>query len=73
MNGPENRGVTPREREVATLAAQGLSDNQIARSLRVAPSTIRNHMASLCRKLGALTRFMCGLLAERSQMFRVRR
>jgi DNA-binding NarL/FixJ family response regulator len=73
MNRPENRGVTPREMEITILAAQGLSDNQIASELRVAPSTIRNHMASVCRKLGALTRFMCGVLAERSQMFRLRR
>jgi DNA-binding CsgD family transcriptional regulator len=70
MYGLENRGITPREMEVVSLAAQGLTDNQIARHLRIAPSTIRNHMASVCRKIGALTRFMCGVLAERSGLFR---
>ncbi|WP_244470700.1 helix-turn-helix transcriptional regulator [Microvirga massiliensis] len=44
--------LTPREREVLTLVCQGKSDPEIARELKLARNTVRNHVASLYQKLG---------------------
>jgi len=65
--------ITGREYQVLRLAGQGKSDRRIAATLGVAPSTVRNHIASICRKLGALNRFMCGVLAERAGLLHVTR
>lgn len=40
------------EREVAELAARGLSNTEIARARRVATRTIANQLAGVYRKLG---------------------
>jgi len=44
--------LTPREREVASLAAQGLSSNEIAQRLFLSPRTVNNHLQSTYTKLG---------------------
>lgn len=44
--------LTPREREVASLAAQGLSSNEIAQRLFLSPRTVNNHLQSTYAKLG---------------------
>jgi DNA-binding NarL/FixJ family response regulator len=44
--------LTPREREIATLAAQGLSSNEIAARLFLSPRTVNNHLQSTYSKLG---------------------
>lgn len=43
--------LTEREREVATLAAQGLSNEEIARKLFLTVSTVRTHLRAVFRKL----------------------
>ena len=48
--------LSPREREVLRLIADGLTDRQIAESLAVAPATARTHTRNLLEKLGARTR-----------------
>jgi DNA-binding NarL/FixJ family response regulator len=57
--------LTPRERDVLDLYKEGMFDQQIARSLGMAASTVRTHIASICSKLGSNHRFRCGILAER--------
>ncbi|HEY2222166.1 LuxR C-terminal-related transcriptional regulator [Actinomycetospora sp.] len=52
------RGVTEREREVRGLVAQGLTDRQIASSLRISAKTVEKHVGSLLRKTGARNRTM---------------
>jgi PAS domain S-box-containing protein len=49
----ESRGtdLTDREREVLSLLAQGLSTNDIARSLSITSSTVRNHIRNILQKL----------------------
>ena len=43
--------LTPREREILELLASGLTTNQIAHQLVVAPVTVRSHVAATLRKL----------------------
>ncbi|WP_019903917.1 PAS domain S-box protein [Methylobacterium sp. 77] len=44
--------LTRREREVLGLICQGLADAAIGKRLGLTPNTVRNHVASLYRKLG---------------------
>ena len=43
--------LTPREYEVAELAATGYSNKQIADRLSISEQTVKNHMHSIFRKL----------------------
>jgi DNA-binding CsgD family transcriptional regulator len=52
----EAHGATAREREVATLIAQGLSNSEMAELLVVSPHTVRDHVKSLFEKLGVGSR-----------------
>jgi DNA-binding NarL/FixJ family response regulator len=49
-------GITPREREVLALLADGLSDRDIAESLYIGPGTVRTHLTSLFSKLNVKSR-----------------
>jgi two-component system response regulator NreC len=44
--------LSPREREVLQLAAEGKTGSEIAARLHVSPRTVENHRANLMRKLG---------------------
>lgn len=46
-----DRGVTPAERDVLVLLAQGLTNPQIAEALFVSPRTVQSHVSSLLRKV----------------------
>jgi DNA-binding CsgD family transcriptional regulator len=48
-------GLTPREREVLTCIADGLSTKQIAGKLFISEYTVANHRKSMLAKLGAKT------------------
>jgi LuxR family maltose regulon positive regulatory protein len=43
--------LTPREREVALLAASGLRTSEIAEKLTISESTVRAHMRTIFQKL----------------------
>lgn len=49
-------GLTPREREILALVAQGLSDSQIAQRLVISPRTVNTHLSSIFRKLDVPSR-----------------
>jgi two-component system nitrate/nitrite response regulator NarL len=48
--------LTPREREVLDLLAQGLTNRRIAERLGISEHTAKFHVAAICGKLGAATR-----------------
>ncbi|WP_203996594.1 response regulator transcription factor, partial [Virgisporangium aurantiacum] len=49
-------GLTPREREIARLAAPGTTSQAIAASLVVSARTVDNHLQNVYRKLGVRNR-----------------
>jgi DNA-binding CsgD family transcriptional regulator len=57
--GPEPSGpeaLTPREREVAALLAEGLSNTQLAERLFISPRTAAVHVSNILAKLGMSSR-----------------
>jgi DNA-binding CsgD family transcriptional regulator len=54
LSGPES--LTPSERRIAELAADGASNREIAQTLYVTPKTVEVHLTSIYRKLGISTR-----------------
>jgi two-component system, NarL family, nitrate/nitrite response regulator NarL len=49
--------LSRREREIALLVAQGLSNKAIARELGVSHGTVKNHVHRVLQKLGAKSRY----------------
>jgi two-component system, NarL family, response regulator YdfI len=57
--------LTPREKEVLQMLAQGRSNKQIAGGLKISEHTVKFHVASIFGKLGASTRTEAVSLAMR--------
>lgn len=57
--------LTPREREVLTLIADGRSNQQIATALVVSERTARTHVSNILAKLGVASRTQAALWAVR--------
>lgn len=55
-NDPVGRKVTKREREVAFLVAEGLTNREIATRLVISPRTAQGHVEHLLTKLGFTSR-----------------
>jgi PAS domain S-box-containing protein len=53
QNVPDVQRLSPREREVVALVAQGLTSKEMARQLGLSPRTVEMHRARLRLKLGA--------------------
>jgi len=70
--GPEGQEpLTPREREVLVLLADGLSNKEIAQRLAVAECTAKFHVESILAKLGAANRADAVMRAARSGLLAV--
>jgi DNA-binding CsgD family transcriptional regulator len=54
VSGPA--ALTPREREVALLIADGLTNSDLARRLYISPKTAAVHVSNILRKLGVASR-----------------
>lgn len=52
----ENLAITPRELEILTLVARGLSNREIASQLFVSENTVKTHCAHVFDKVGAARR-----------------
>jgi DNA-binding NarL/FixJ family response regulator len=66
---PEHEGLdelTPREREVLTLIAEGLTNAEIAEKLYLSPLTAKTHVSRILMKLGARDRVQLVVIAFRS-------
>ncbi len=58
------KALSPRELEVARLAAQGLSNSRIAATLTLSVSTVEDHLSHAMRKLEVRSRHDLGPLIE---------
>ncbi|MGH2822910.1 MAG: helix-turn-helix transcriptional regulator, partial [Thermoleophilaceae bacterium] len=56
LAAPEAVDLTPREREIALLAAAGASSREIAGRLVISVRTVDNHLQNAYRKLGVTRR-----------------
>ena len=57
--------LSPREKEVLVLVAEGRSNKAIAEALFVSPNTVKTHVASLLNKLRADSRAQLAAIAVR--------
>ena len=62
--------LTEREREVLALVAEGLTNQQIAEILYVAPSTVKSHVQNVMLKLGASDRTQAAVMAVKAKLTR---
>jgi DNA-binding CsgD family transcriptional regulator len=60
----ETLGITPREHEILTLIAAGLSNREIAERLFVSENTVKTHSSHLFEKLNARRRTQAVQLAK---------
>ena len=51
LHSPDVSALTVRERQVVQLIAEGLSNKEIAHKTSIAAGTVRNHLASIFKKL----------------------
>jgi two-component system, NarL family, nitrate/nitrite response regulator NarL len=54
--GQRPETLTRREREIAVLIGEGLSNKEIANDLRIGPSTVKNHVHNILEKLNVRRR-----------------
>ena len=59
----ERERFSPRERDILVCLAQGESNNEIARKLNLAESTVKIHVQNLFKKLGMTSRVQVALYA----------
>ncbi len=64
----EGPHLSPRERELLSLLADGCSNKQIARGLQISEATVKSYLSDLFHKLGATDRAHAVGLALRSHM-----
>jgi DNA-binding CsgD family transcriptional regulator len=60
--------LTPREREILKLVANGKSNWEVGEALHISSRTVKEHIKHLCRKLGAITRTQAVMIAVRDRI-----
>ncbi|RBY75092.1 DNA-binding response regulator [Geodermatophilus sp. TF02-6] len=66
-SGPLDR-LTGRQRDVAVLVAQGLSNDEIARRLFLSQATVKSHLTAVLRRLEVRTRTQLAILVNRDEL-----
>jgi NarL family two-component system response regulator LiaR len=66
--GPPGSTLTPRERDVLRLLAEGFANKEIARRLFVSEKTVKTHVSSILQKLGVQDRTQAALAAVRQRL-----
>ncbi|MEV4870758.1 response regulator transcription factor [Streptomyces syringium] len=70
--GPESREnisrLSPRERQALSLIRLGLTNQEIARKMFLAPSTAKDHVTAVLAKLGGVNRVQAAVMAERARL-----
>jgi DNA-binding NarL/FixJ family response regulator len=61
---PDNAGLTARELEVLELLAEGFTNDEIARHLWIARSTVKVHVRRILKKLGVRDRVQAAIAAR---------
>jgi ATP/maltotriose-dependent transcriptional regulator MalT len=67
-DGADQLGLTPREREVLTLVAEGRTNRQIAESLFISDKTASVHVSNILAKLGVANRGEAAAVAHRLRL-----
>jgi DNA-binding CsgD family transcriptional regulator len=60
--------LTPREREIRALVAQGSRNQEIAQHLGISPQTVKNHLANIFAKLGVNRRQLAAQIARQADL-----
>jgi len=63
--------LTPRELDILLLLAQGMSNDDIARTLVLEVSTIKSHLARMLPKLGVKSRLQAVVWAYQNGLVKV--
>jgi DNA-binding NarL/FixJ family response regulator len=64
--------LTPREREVLELLAEGRSNHELAETLTLSTATVKNHVSRILAKLGLRDRAQATAVAHREGLVRAR-
>jgi DNA-binding CsgD family transcriptional regulator/tetratricopeptide (TPR) repeat protein len=70
QDGQQDFGLTPREREVLDLVADGRTNRQIAEELFISIKTAGTHVSSILAKLGVTSRLQAATTAHRHRLIR---
>jgi NarL family two-component system response regulator LiaR len=65
---PVGADLTPRERDVLRLLAEGFANKEIGRRLFVSEKTVKTHVSSILQKLGVQDRTQAALIAVRQRL-----
>jgi DNA-binding NarL/FixJ family response regulator len=68
-NHPLAEGLTPRELQVLKGLTEGKSNKQIGRDLDIQEPTVKLHMKTLYRKLGAANRTQAAMIAREAGLY----
>lgn len=64
--------LSPREKEILPLVAQGLDNRQIGKNLFISDKTAKNYITSIRKKLGLANRTQIALYAIREGLIEVK-
>jgi len=66
VNEPDElRSLTPQERRILELIAEGMTNRQIGEQLFLAEKTVKNYVTSILSKLGMERRTQAAVLASK--------